>query len=235
MSPAPAPAGRRSAGRRWADLRLRFVSAALLAPVGLGCLWLGGIAWTALILAASGGLAAEWVLLCARLAGLRRWAALGAGVPYVGAAAAALLWLRSHPAGGRRAVLFVLLVVWASDIGAYLVGRAVGGPRLAPAISPGKTWSGAVGGLLAAALAGAAMGAGGAWGLAVAAALLLALAAQSGDLLESAIKRGFGVKDSGRLIPGHGGLFDRLDGLLAAAPVAAGLAMLVDQGVVFWQ
>ncbi len=129
----------------------------------------------------------------------------------------------------------MLLVVWASDIGAYVAGRAFGGRRLAPAISPGKTWSGAAGGLLAAALAGLALGAsGGRLGGAVLVAVVLGIASQAGDLLESAIKRGFGVKDSGSLIPGHGGLFDRLDGLLAAAPVAAVLAMLAGRGVVFW-
>lgn len=226
---------RKRPARRWADLRLRIASAALLAPIGLICLWLGGAAWIALILAGVVGLALEWAALCRRLPGAHRWAALAAGLPYIGATALALLWLRTDPVSGFRAVLFVLLVVWASDIGAYAAGRALGGPRLAPAISPGKTWSGAAGGLVAAALVGLALGgSGGRLAGALLAALLLGLASQAGDLLESAIKRGFGVKDSGSLIPGHGGLFDRLDGLLAAAPVAAVLAMLAGRGVVFW-
>jgi phosphatidate cytidylyltransferase len=144
--------------------------------------------------------------------------ALGLGILYIGPACLSLYVMRLGPAGLRN-VLFVLLVVWAGDIGAYLVGRLVGGPRLAPRISPGKTWSGAVGGTVAAVLAGVAVG----WENPFRAALLalaLSLVAQAGDLLESAIKRHFGAKDSGWIIPGHGGLLDRLDGVLAAAPLA---------------
>jgi phosphatidate cytidylyltransferase len=161
------------------------------------------------------------------------------GVPYLGLAGIALVWLRADPAAGRANLLFLLLLVWASDIGAYLAGRLLGGPRLAPSISPGKTWSGAAGGLAAAILVGllfvlllpgpasiprtACLAAG------------LGLIAQAGDLLESRIKRHFGVKDSGHLIPGHGGLLDRLDAVLAAAPVAAILALVAGPGVALWQ
>ena len=126
------------------------------------------------------------------------------------------------PARGAGVVLFLLAVVWSSDVGAYVTGRLFGGPRLAPSISPGKTWSGAAGGLASAVLVGAAA-AGLGWGhvgLVMLAAGVLGIAAQIGDLLESAVKRHFGVKDSGRLIPGHGGLLDRLDGLMAASLVA---------------
>jgi phosphatidate cytidylyltransferase len=150
-----------------------------------------------------------------------------------------LPWLRADPAVGLPNTLFVLSIVWASDIGAYAVGRLVGGPKLAPAISPGKTWSGAAGGLGCAAIAS----------LAVAACLsteisaihvigpgiVLGVISQAGDLWESALKRHFGVKDSGRIIPGHGGLLDRLDALLAVAPVAALLAFTVGRGVVLWR
>lgn len=160
------------------------------------------------------------------------------GVAYLGLAVVALAWQRADGAAGRANVLFLLLIVWASDIGAYGVGRLLGGPKLAPRISPAKTWSGAIGGLLAAALAGTAA----AWSLqdevplrAIPVAVLLSVASQAGDLFESALKRHYGVKDSGRLIPGHGGLFDRLDGLIAAAPVAALLAMLLGRGMVIWQ
>ena len=222
--------------RRWADLRLRILSGVVLAAAGLAGWWLGGVAWAMLIAAAAVGLAVEWLGLCRRApSGLRRWAALLAGAPYIGLAVAALLWLRADGPAGGRAVLFVLLVVWASDVGAYLAGRALGGPLLAPAISPGKTWAGAAGGLAAAVLAGLAVGCPESAGRATLAGAVLGIAAQSGDLLESAIKRGFGVKDSGTLIPGHGGLFDRLDGILTAAPVAALLAMRVGHGVVFWR
>ena len=158
----------------------------------------------------------------AYLAGSNRL--LGAGVLYVGAGYAGLLLLRLG-AGGFENVLFVLLVVWASDIGAYIAGRLIGGRRLAPKLSPGKTWAGAGGGLVAAIAAGLAMamwsGAGHtgqyrAEGLAA----LLSIIAQCGDLMESALKRRSGRKDSGTLLPGHGGLLDRVDGLLAAAAAA---------------
>ena len=163
-------------------------------------------------------------------------ASLAAGLPYIGLGTAALLWLRAMPASGLANVLLVLLIVWASDIGAYLAGRAIGGAKLAPSISPGKTRSGAVGGLFAACLVGAGAGVWfgqpGAIAWLVPLAALLSAVSQAGDLLESFIKRRFGVKDSGWLLPGHGGLFDRLDGLLTAAPVAAMLAFLLGRGVV---
>ena len=177
-----------------------------------------------------GGAAVVW------LAGGR--AAPGAGVVYVGIAVVALVWLRGSGDVGRANVLFVVLVVWASDIGAYVTGRLLGGPKLAPSISPGKTRSGAAGGLAAAMVAGeiaAHLLAPTGFGRVALAAALLGVAAQAGDLLESWIKRRFGVKDSGRLIPGHGGLLDRLDGLLTAAPAAAAVALTMGRGGVLWQ
>ena len=163
---------------------------------------------------------------------------LAAGVVYIGLAAVGLVWLRADDRAGRANVLFIVLVVWATDIGAYLVGRLVGGPRLAPRISPNKTWSGAAGGLAAALLVGVAS----AWLLAglaapwhaAAVALTMSGVAQGGDLFESWMKRRFMVKDSSRLIPGHGGLLDRADGLIAAAPVAAALSLAAGQGRVLW-
>jgi phosphatidate cytidylyltransferase len=163
---------------------------------------------------------------------------LALGVLYIGLAGIALIELRHDNEAGRANVLFLFLVVWASDIGAYMAGRAFGGPKLWPAVSPNKTWSGAAGGLLAAmliALATAAFFTPGASAIAVVAvAGLLGVASQAGDLLESAIKRHFDVKDSSRLIPGHGGLLDRMDGVLAAAPVAALLSFALGQGRVLW-
>lgn len=162
---------------------------------------------------------------------------LGLGVPYVGAGGLAMVWLRAGPAGLGN-LLFVILVVWSSDTGAFFAGRRFGGPRLAPRLSPAKTWSGAAGGLLAAALVGEAVaalaGPAAPWG-ALRAALVLGLAAQAGDLLESALKRRFGVKDSGRLIPGHGGLLDRLDGMLLAGPAAVLLALAAGPGGPLWR
>ena len=134
--------------------------------------------------------------------------------------AVALIWLRHEPAGGRDLVLWLFLVVWAADSGAYAIGRLAGGPRLAPTISPGKTWSGFIGGLVAATLAAVVVAGlfdikGLAWaGLG---GFVLAVATSAGDLVESAAKRHFVAKDTGRLIPGHGGLLDRIDGLLVAA------------------
>jgi phosphatidate cytidylyltransferase len=159
------------------------------------------------------------------------------GVLAIAPPALALIWLRLGPAGFQN-TLYLLLIVWASDIGAYLVGRLVGGPRLAPAISPGKTWSGAAGGLLAAGLAGYAIAAVIAPPTnlhAFALASSLGLISQLGDLAESALKRHAGVKDSGRLIPGHGGVFDRLDGLLATATAMGLVAAATGNGVVLWR
>lgn len=147
-----------------------------------------------------------------------------------------LLFLRTR-ADGLLEVLFVLGAVIASDSGAYIVGRLVGGAKLAPRISPGKTISGSVGGLMTALLVSGLLAG---WGTGYWSVLpffwgaVLSVASQSGDLLESAFKRRIGVKDSGNLIPGHGGLFDRFDGLLAAAPLAACLALLSGEHS-FWQ
>lgn len=220
------------------ELRLRTLSAVVLAPLALGALWLGGAAWVMLVGMFAVLLAAEWAGLTAQVMTTGGRAAMAlAGVPYIGGGVAGLLYLRFDPVAGRWATLFVVLVVWGSDVGAFVVGRWLGGPRLAPAISPGKTWSGAVGGLaVAVAMAALLVGAAGDRpdAAALAVALAVALAAQVGDLLESAIKRGVGVKDSSRLIPGHGGALDRLDGLLVAAPVAAVLAWAAGRGSPLW-
>ncbi|WP_281300903.1 MULTISPECIES: phosphatidate cytidylyltransferase [unclassified Iodidimonas] len=135
----------------------------------------------------------------------------------------ALMWLRAQD-GGLWLVAWVLLVVWGTDIGGYFVGRAIGGAKLVPKISPNKTWSGLFGGMALAALAGL-IGAlwfhfGSVFYLALAAAGL-AVIGQIGDLAESALKRHFNVKDSGRIIPGHGGVLDRVDGLVFVAPLVA--------------
>jgi phosphatidate cytidylyltransferase len=225
---------------RWADLGIRVLSAAVLAPLALACVWAGGIAFTLVVIAVMAGLVFEWLSLC-RLPAAGAGAALlcPAGLAYVALAGAALLWLRDDPLAGRANVLFLLFTVWACDVGAYLVGRRIGGPRLAPAISPGKTRSGALGGLLAAIAVGLLAAhflseVATTWRAALV-ACVLGVVAQAGDLLESFVKRRLEVKDSGHLIPGHGGLFDRLDGILAAAPVAAALALALGRGVVLWQ
>ena len=163
--------------------------------------------------------AALLVFLYGRLAGEGGW--LWLAVAYAAIPAAALAFLRDGDAAGLWAILFLFAVVWATDILAYFVGRAVGGPKLAPSISPGKTWSGAIGGAAARVAAGIGVAAAAAspaspWLIGLA-ALLLSVLSQMGDLFESGLKRRFGVKDSGWLIPGHGGVMDRVDGLVAAA------------------
>lgn len=248
------------------------MSASILAPLVLACIWFGGIAFDLLMLGGAVGLSLEWVALCrarplampgllvpvgmvmATAAACDGYAgvglvilALGAaltwwvqrrvlmagGLIVIGIGVVALVWLRGWDAvDGRWTVLFVVLTVWASDIGAYSAGRLLRGPKLAPSLSPAKTWSGAVGGLVFAMLIGEAV----VGRMTISTALvagLLAIACQAGDLLESGIKRHVGVKDSGQLIPGHGGLLDRLDGLLAAAPAAA-LVVLASREGIFW-
>ena len=161
------------------------------------------------------------------------------GVLYLGWPAVLLMWLRDQPdPQGLNWTVLVFAVAWSADIMAYLVGSALGGPKLWPRFSPNKTWSGFLGGLAAGAIAGAAMALwldmgrlspmwGGVLGLAA------ALATMAGDLWESALKRRFGVKDAGALIPGHGGLLDRVDGLMFAVVVAALgrlIVLLVERG-----
>jgi phosphatidate cytidylyltransferase len=176
---------------------------------GLGLLWLVSLAlaWR------NGEKGSGWAL---------------AGLPYVALPVLALGLLRLGEAG-FAAVLWVMLAVWAADTGAYFAGRTIGGPKLAPRISPKKTWAGLAGAIGGAMLAGLAVWL--AFGLARPAMALvlgglLGLVEQLGDLFESAAKRHFGLKDSGHLIPGHGGLLDRVDGLVAASLTAGLIGVL---------
>jgi len=151
----------------------------------------------------------------------RIWAV--AGFLYAAAAQLASILVRLDQAKGLSALILVLLVVWATDIGGYFAGRAIGGPKLWPRVSPKKTWAGAIGGFIASLLVAIGFSAsdlGKTLPLLILAAML-SIAAQLGDLFESAIKRRFGVKDSGHIIPGHGGVMDRLDGFVAAIVLAA--------------
>jgi phosphatidate cytidylyltransferase len=171
----------------------------------------------------------------AGLPGRALWHALG--VAYVGLPCLALLWIRSDPQSGLATLLWALVLVWSVDTGAYIAGRGVGGPKLAPRISPNKTWAGLAGGVAAAmamAAIAAGLGFGSVWPV-IAVAGLLALVEQAGDLAESGFKRRFGVKDSSNLIPGHGGVLDRLDGLLAVSVAVAGLMMITKGGVPAWR
>lgn len=171
---------------------------------------------------------AAGMLLAGVLAPERRRAWCAAGIAYAAALGSTLV-LRADPAQGFVAIVFLFVVVWVTDILAYFVGRAVGGPKLWPSISPKKTWSGAAGGAIAATIAAIGLAhVAGLRSLGAIAVLGLALSAvaQAGDLFESSVKRRFGTKDASHLIPGHGGLMDRLDGFLAAALLAMIIGLL---------
>jgi phosphatidate cytidylyltransferase len=227
-SAADAPVGR---SVRYRDLLLRLLSAAILGPLLLAAIWLG-FPWIDLVAALAAPLmVSEWVRLTRNRPFWRILAIL-----YALAAVVALLWLRHQPTLGRETIIWIVLCIWATDTGAYVVGRAAGGAKLAPRISPSKTWSGLIGGMAWAAVASAAIGL--AFGLGstfslAAIGAVLAIVAQLGDLAESALKRSAGVKDSGGLIPGHGGLLDRVDGLVAVL-VAVALMRLTVGGAWPW-
>lgn len=212
-------------------MALRLLSAAVLGPLLLAAVWYG-YPWIDLVAALAAPIMIfEWTRLTRGNPALRLLAWL-----YALAAVVALLWLRHQPTLGRETLIWILVCIWATDIGAYFVGRAAGGAKLAPRISPGKTWSGLIGGMAWAAMASAAAGYAFGLGETVELAVIgagLAVVGQLGDLLESAAKRRAGVKDSGRLIPGHGGLLDRVDGLIAVL-VVVGLARLVIGGTWPW-
>lgn len=189
-------------------------------------------------------LANDWLAVVALIAGAisaailapgkfgRYWSALG--VLYLGTTAVLLVGLRNDATHGLLSIIFLFIVVWSADTAAYFAGRAVGGRKLAPAISPGKTWSGAIAGILIPAVLAYAY----ALSIGVHAPFILALvgaglalASQLGDLAQSAIKRNFNVKDSGTILPGHGGLFDRVDGMIGAV-LAAGILVICRAGTI---
>jgi phosphatidate cytidylyltransferase len=184
----------------------------------------------AVVLVAAGHLLAAVVVLAMgaigaaslALAERRTWVA--GGIPYAGALALAPIVLRADDADGFLAVIFLFAIVWTTDISAYFAGRALGGPKLMPQVSPNKTWAGAVGGLIASVVVTLALakmaGLTALFALAML-AVVLSVFAQGGDLFESFLKRRFHAKDTGHLIPGHGGLMDRLDGFVSASVAAA--------------
>jgi phosphatidate cytidylyltransferase len=197
------------------------LAASSVAAVGLAAFGWPGIALLlALPATALVHFLARRVLVPGARGGAAGWVAGGA--LYITLPVVALVWLRSDP-GGARLILWLMATVWATDIGAFFAGRLIGGPKLAPRISPKKTWAGLIGGMASAGMVGviADLSVPGASTTLAAAGVMLAVVAQAGDLGESLVKRRFGAKDSSSLIPGHGGLLDRVDGLLAAAVALA--------------
>lgn len=220
------------------DLGVRTLSALAMAAVAAVALWLGGWVWLIFVLAVSLGVLFEWTRLYLAFTpsflGRLLWAVLG--LVYIGGAGLALVALRREGVGEA---LFPILLVIATDVGAYFTGRTLRGPKIAPAISPSKTWSGLIGGMLAAgvvaavsdlAFAGDRMPGSMMLGQIFVFGAAMALFAQAGDFFQSWMKRRAGVKDSGALLPGHGGLFDRIDGLLAVL-VMNGVLFLILRGM----
>jgi len=180
------------------------------------------------------------ILVQQRLAGARNAAPVwtAAGLAWIIGPCIGFIWLRADPVAGRATVFWLLAVVWAIDTAAYIAGKTIGGPKLAPRISPKKTWAGLIGGVLAAIIVGLVtaliMVPDRIWQIALLSGAL-AIVEQIGDMAESLAKRRFGVKDSGSLIPGHGGLLDRLDGMLAVVIAVAILSLVTGGSVLTWR
>ncbi|HXS08281.1 MAG TPA: CDP-archaeol synthase [Rhizomicrobium sp.] len=206
------------------DCRVEIALTAITAALAILTLLLTRQAWIALLLVAAGTVAA--VILAARRDQSPLWQ--GLGVVYLGVPAVALVSLRMFPHRGALVIIGLLLIVWATDTGALIFGNLVGGPRMAPKLSPSKTWAGTIGGSFTAALIFGLyiLLLGGSLGIAVLFAFFFSATAHAGDLFESFVKRRFGIKNSGSLIPGHGGVLDRMDSTLAAGAVMAVLVFL---------
>jgi phosphatidate cytidylyltransferase len=204
------------------ELLIRSLAGFVLILLALAAAFMGGYVFAVFVALASVMIFYEWRRL------VRGWgfAWKAGGFVYALIPALSMLWIRDRAPQGLELLLWVFIVTWTTDIGAYFAGRAIGGPKLAPRVSPNKTIAGLLGGMASAALAGYA------WTqlTSLSAALfwlapLFALAAQGGDLFESWMKRKAGVKDSGNWLPGHGGALDRLDGLVIVATLTAGVQM----------
>ena len=205
------------------ELLVRTLTGVVLIALALTAAVIGGTLFACFVALIATAMFFEWTRIA------RGWGAgwYALGFVYAVLPALALLWIRERDVHGLELLLWALLVTWSTDIGAYFAGRRFGRRKLAPSISPGKTVEGLYGGIAAAALIG------GAWVLAnhlglalLVLAPIFALAAQAGDLFESGMKRRAGVKDSGAWLPGHGGVLDRLDGLVPVAVLTAAAQLL---------
>ena len=217
------------------DLVTRTLSALLMAPVALAATYFGTPYFEILVAIGAGIALGEWSGL--RLPGVGKGGWITVGFAYIVLPGLALVWLRAHPTLGLETVFWLMAVVWATDIGAYAAGRLIGGPKLAPALSPKKTWAGLLGGMACAAAVGIVTAdlVGKESGIALASlSAATAALAQGGDLFESWVKRRSGAKDSGTIIPGHGGILDRIDGLLAAAAAIALIELVSGGKVLAW-
>lgn len=212
-------------GKAKSDLPLRLLSAIILVAVAATALWFGGFAFAGLLAVGGGLMLFEWTAMVRKMpfGGGARLGLTALGVLLTLAAVGGLWVVRDML--GFTAALWVFAMVVATDVGAYFAGRAFGGARLAPKISPSKTWSGLIGGMVAALVVGATLGdRGDIQGVPLWIGLVMGLLAQFGDLAQSWMKRRAGVKDSGTIIPGHGGVFDRVDGLIPVAILLGALA-----------
>jgi phosphatidate cytidylyltransferase len=221
-------------------LLTRTLSALVLMPPVLAAVWLGSPYFEILVAVAVVVMAWEWWGMISGGGSTENRAGwLGLGAVYIVIPSMALVWLRTGegPGMGRDTVIWLLILVWAADIGAYAAGRMIGGPKLAPAISPNKTWAGLFGCMAGAAATGAATAAYFQHPDITGVALIsgfVGIISQGGDLLESAVKRRFSCKDSSNLIPGHGGLLDRVDALLAAALAVLLIGLANEGNMALW-
>jgi phosphatidate cytidylyltransferase len=220
------------------DLKVRVLSALVMVAVAGVALWQGGWLFSGLMAIVAVTALWEWRALSRKLgrSSLSVWIWTISGMLYIGAAMACLIFLRDHV--GLAPVIWLLGAVIATDVGAYFTGRSIGGPKIAPSISPSKTWSGLAGGMVAAGLFCVAMAtqfqdAASFIGAQFAIGAVLAVIAQTGDFLESGMKRKAGVKDSSALIPGHGGVLDRIDGMLPVVIVGTLGLLLIFKSIKF--
>jgi len=214
----------------------RVISSAVMLPLVLGAMWYGSWAFLLLICALTIASVFEWGRMA--LSGdkkMKDFIILSVGYLYILIAASAMIFLRLKNENGFALTLLVFGMIWATDICAYFSGKAIGGPKMAPKISPNKTWAGMIGGMAGAAIVASLFmldayrpAALEDWSLLCMIILgaCFAVIGQAGDLLISAMKRKYGVKDTGNLIPGHGGVLDRVDALLLAAPAFAAILMI---------